>query len=101
MLTYTESNHAVWADNVFLVANHATEAQLMLDEITQALNNANLHWKAKEAAIMTVGALSETDVILTAWLEQKYMQIKQKRELTILGSLIDNTASTTSSMMYR
>ena len=50
--TYTESNHAVWADNVFLVAKNVDEAQTMLNEITTALLNANLQWKPKEAACM-------------------------------------------------
>ena len=61
----------------------------MPDEITQALQHASLHWKTKEAAVMSMGDLADQEVWLNAWLEGEYKMIKQEKQLAILGSRID------------
>ena len=91
----------IWADNVFLAAKNVEEAQTMIDEVTASLSNANLYWKAKEAACMGVGNLKDAEVWVNAWMEDSYQNIPVRTSLNILGSCIDNTACGTTAMLHR
>ena len=86
---------------MFLAAKNVDEAQTMLNEITTALLNANLQWKAKEAACMGVGDLADAEIFLDAYLENDYKHIPNVKALTILGSRIDQKACCTTSIMHR
>ena len=38
-------NHIIWADNIFILARTPLEMQLMMDDVTEALNRVGLRWK--------------------------------------------------------
>ena len=97
-----ECNHAIWADNVFLIANNTEEAQTMLDEITAKLQEIDLHWKAKDVAFMTVGDIKDDLIDLRTWLDGDPDQlIPQNTTLTVLGTQLDQTGTTHTSYHYR
>ena len=43
-----------WADTNLLIANNQTEAQQMLSDITNKLNEVDLQWTAKDAGFIPV-----------------------------------------------
>eukprot|EP00959_Pyramimonas_sp_CCMP1952_P243906 5098678-Pyramimonas_sp.AAC.1 len=52
---YARWNHALWADNIFLAAKSALEAQVAATAFTTALRDWGMEWKEESLDMMVCG----------------------------------------------
>ena len=98
----TGITHAIWADNVWLIATSASELRTMTDELTEAIYSAKLQWKASSLEILCAGRIQSTTpemTILTPSLD--LLTYKVVRTMEVLGSLLDSKGSIPTPVQHR
>ena len=86
-----EAHHAIWADNIILIANTPEEAQRMINDVTQSIMDAEFEWKPTSLECMTTGELQDEVIDLYTWSNDDYQRIPQVKEITLLGTKLDQT----------
>ena len=85
---YLHYSHALWADNVFLVAKSAAEAQKMTDDFTSALRDWGMEWKEDSLELMVCGSPCEKEITVQIW--ENRVPFKRVQALNVLGFSVPN-----------
>ena len=97
-----ELNHLIWADNIFLLATSIAEAQIMIDDVTQAIYNTGYTWKYEDASYLPAGDLRGTTTPLTLHHYDTTHPIHPTPDkFMALGNLLDDAGTTTNSSEHR
>lgn len=92
-----EFHHAIFADNIVLIARDTNDAQRMIDDITQCILDIGLQWKPTSIECMTTGNLREQTIDSYTWSNGNYVRIPQNEHITTLGTKLDPEGTTTTS----
>ena len=86
-------NHAIFADNIFLFAKSAWKLQIMVHELTAALQKRGLTWKVSSLQSMCVLEVEAPFSLVTeqsgSRLEYTFVQ-----EMLVLGAMVTSSGST-------
>ena len=94
-------NHAVYADDIVLLAETEIEAINMIHDVHTAITKAGYKWKADSLEVMGCGEYEDTNINLTVGLPPHQMDFKQVTEFKLLGNLITPNAHTPTAMYHR
>ena len=81
-------NHAIYADNIVILAESEIEAINMIHDVHEAITKAGYKWKADSLEVLAGGELEHNVIDLTVGLPPNQMDFKQVTELKLLGNLI-------------
>ena len=93
--------HCIWADNFFLLADSAEEAQLMMVELSEVIYRHDFRWKPNSLECLSNADVKEPldfDFVSPAGEE---LHVRAVDELTALGVHLDRNGSTACSVTHR
>ena len=97
-----ELNHFVWADNIFLLSTNTTEAQLMINDVTEALYTTGYTWKTEDASYIPAGDLQGTTTPLLLNHNDTFYPIHPTpNSFNILGSSFNDSGDTNTTADHR
>ena len=94
-------NHILWADNIFFFVRAPLEMQLMMDDVTEALQNVGLRWKPGSPVILANKNYNEYNTQIYTDIHNTPELIPLVEQMTILGEMIDYRGNTTITQHHR
>ena len=91
--------HALWADNIFLLAASVDQFRIMSQELTTAIYEHTLAWKECSLQMLCPGD-TEMDVLVYTK-DGASLQFKQVAEMSVLGIMLDRVGSSRLSLDHR
>ena len=94
-------NHIIWADNIFILARTPLEMQLMMDDVTEALNRVGLRWKHGSPVLLATKNYNEYNTQIYTDIHNTPEFIPLVDQTNILGEMIDYRGNATVTQHHR
>ena len=94
-------NHAVYADNIILLAESELEAAEMIDDVAKGITAAGYEWRPDSLEVLPCGDLIGTNIQLSTQQDNSTLLFKTVHQLQLLGNIVSSTANTKEAMRHR
>ena len=94
-------NHAIWADNIFIVASSVEQLHVMFDMLTDKLYAIFLKWKTEELTFITGSNITGVSDRVVQMPDGKSATVRWCTEMQVLGVMLDQKGDTLASMSHR
>ena len=93
--------HAIWADNIFILAANREQLEIMLRELGQAIQDVHLTWKSSSLAYLSCGRVPQQSGDICINLARSIVLCPQVESLEVFGDLLDNRGDSFASWDHR
>jgi len=94
--------HAIWADNIWLIAASKQQLLTMTDELTEVIYAAKLRWKDTSLEILRGGLAKNSECDLTVLTPtMDFLTYRTVENMEVLGSMLDARGTTMTSAHHR
>ena len=81
-------NHAIWADNIYLIADTAQKTQHLVTSFTDVLLDWGPSWKRSSLELLVAG--DQSPCVVQARVHDQIVDFKRVEKLSVLGTFVSS-----------